>query len=373
MKHITVSDIKKNNLSQIYKLIYQSGKISKQEIASQLSLSLPTVSQKLVKLEERGLIGKDGHFESSVGRRAVAYTILPEARISIGVGIYNKQIKIIAVDLKGNICCSTKSANDFSDNDSYYKEVASLIKDFILENNYLRYQILGIGFAMSGLTSIDRTKIIYGKTFGNTGLEITVFSRYLNYPCSFFHDAKCAANTELWFNKEINNAFFFLIEKFLGGVMITNGQILLGDNGHCGAAEHMQLIPDGKKCYCGNSGCIESYCSINALLSSNENLNEFFNAVRSGSSEYLARWNEYLNYLADAINNLHTLLDRDIILGGALSCYLIEEDLDKLNELTISKSHFTNLKSFIHISKAQKDSISVGASLYFIKDFINQI
>ena len=373
MKNITVSDIRKNNLSQIYNLIYHTGKISKQEIASQLGLSLPTVSQKLVKLEDQRLIIKDGHFESSVGRRAVAYTICPEARISIGVGVYNRKLKIVAADLKGNVCASKEQDIEFNNEDSYYKEVAYNIKDFLLDRNYLTDQILGIGFAMSGLVSLDKSKIIYGKTFDNTGLEITAFSRYLKYPCSFFHDAKCAANTELWLNKEINNAFYISLEKYLGGVMISNGEILMGDNGHCGAAEHMQLIPDGRQCYCGNKGCMESYCSINALLSADETVEDFFNAVKEGSAEHQTRWSEYLNYLATAINDLHTLLDRDIILGGNLSHYMNEEDLEKLNELSMAKSHFTNLKSFIHISRSPNDPISVGAALYFIQNFISRI
>lgn len=53
MDHNTaVKDIKKNNYSAIYHLIYQHGKLSKQEIANQLHLSLPTVTQNLVRLEE---------------------------------------------------------------------------------------------------------------------------------------------------------------------------------------------------------------------------------------------------------------------------------------------------------------------------------
>lgn len=373
MKNITVSDIKKNNLSLIYNLIYSSVKCSKQEIASQLKLSLPTVSEKILKLQDQGLITKGGHFESTVGRRAVAYSICMDARISIGVRINTKKIKILSVDLKGNICGSISHVIEFSDNNTYYKEVAYLIKDFILEKNYLTDQILGIGFAMSGLTSVDRTKITFGKTLGFSGLKITVFSQYLNYPCSFFHDAKCAATAELWFNKNINDALYLSIEKYLGGAIIKNREILLGENGHSGAIEHMLLIPNGNKCYCGNSGCIETYCSINALLMANEKISDFFDSLRDGIPQYLSRWNEYLNNLATVLNNVHILLDRDIILGGKLSQYLIEEDLNKLKEMTNSKTVFRDKNTFFYVSNYPKHSASVGASLYYIKDFINKI
>jgi predicted NBD/HSP70 family sugar kinase len=373
LKNITVSDIKKNNLSLIYNLIYNSGKISKQEIATRLNLSLPTVSQKLVQLEKQGLISKNGHFESSVGRRAAAYMICPDARISIGVAVYRKKITILSVDLAGNVCDSVNHDKPFENSETYYKDVAYLIKDFILEKNYLIDHLLGIGFAMSGLTSVDGKKIIFGKTFGYTGLDISVFSQYLNYPCSFFHDAKCAANTEIWFNEEISDALYLSMERYLGGVTIINGQILMGENGHCGSVEHMQMVPDGKECYCGKKGCIESYCSISALLRNDERTEDFFKALRDGSSEHMSRWDSYLKTLSVALNNFHLILDRNIILGGKLSYYLIDEDMNKLKELMSTASVFPDKGSFIQLSKYPKDAVSVGASLYYIQEFLQQI
>ena len=373
MKNITVTDIKKNNLSQIYKLIYHSEKISKQEIAGQLGLSLPTVTQKLVKLEEQGLIRKDGHFESSVGRRAVAYRINARARIAIGVKVLQKRIRILCVDLTGNIGNTADHEITYADEDDYYREVAYKVKDYILEGNYLSDQILGIGFAVEGLTSVDNTTITYGKTLGYTGLNISAFSRHLNYHCSFFHDAKCAATTELWFAGDLKNALYLSVGNHLGGAMITNGQILMGDNGHCGAAEHMQLVPNGKKCYCGKSGCIETYCSVNALLNDEEKTVDFFEALRGGSPGHMDRWNEYLKKSADAMSSLHILLDRVIILGGELAQYVNEEDLEKLKVLSKTDSPFIDTEHFITISRYPGDSVPVGACLYYIQDFINQI
>lgn len=78
-------------------------KLSKQEVANQLHLSLPTVTQNLVALEDAGLIEKGGQFASQVGRKAVAYTLCLQAGIGIGVEILKKQIRILAVDLKGQI------------------------------------------------------------------------------------------------------------------------------------------------------------------------------------------------------------------------------------------------------------------------------
>jgi predicted NBD/HSP70 family sugar kinase len=374
MKNMTVSDIRRNNRSLIYKLIYSAGKISKQEIASSLNLSLPTVSQKLIQLEENGLIAKEGHFESSVGRRAAAYAICTEARISIGVEIQNREIRIVSVDLKGSVCSSVRSPIEYKNTDGYYKEVAYAVKDFILDRDYLSDQILGVSFTMQGLTSVDGTRISFGKIMGNTGLEITAFSQYLNYPCSFFHDAKCAANAELWFNKDLSDALYISMAHHLGGARILGGQIIMGDHGHGGAAEHVRLVPNGRQCYCGRKGCMDTYCSIDALLEQGEDIDDFFRIMREGNSpEHTARWKEFLETLGTALDSLNSLLDTTIILGGEFAYYLTEDDLSLLNRMAASKSTYDDLDGYIQISSHRKDSVAVGASLYFIRDFIDQI
>ena len=73
MEQFSLTDIKKKNLSDVYQYIYMNPSCSKQEIATALSVSLPTVTQHLTTLESQNLIEKCGRLSSSVGRRAVAY------------------------------------------------------------------------------------------------------------------------------------------------------------------------------------------------------------------------------------------------------------------------------------------------------------
>ena len=72
MEQFSLTDIKKKNLSDVYQYIYMNPSCSKQEIATALSVSLPTVTQHLTTLESQNLIEKCGRLSSSVGRRAVA-------------------------------------------------------------------------------------------------------------------------------------------------------------------------------------------------------------------------------------------------------------------------------------------------------------
>ncbi|TWE01199.1 putative NBD/HSP70 family sugar kinase [Neobacillus bataviensis] len=370
---ITFKDIKKGNYSSIYHLIYQNEKLSKQEIANQLHLSLPTVTQNLVRLEKEKLIEKSGRFESSVGRRAAAYAICPQARISIGVEIQKRTVQILAIDLRGHAFQQERLAMEYSNEDRYYKELSQAVQTFISSLDVREEQVLGIGFAVQGLTSNDGKKITYGKILISTGLDIEVFSQYLPYPCMFLHDAKCAATTELWVRSDIGDAVYLSIGPHLGGAIIIDGQIYMGKEGHSGTVEHMTIHPDGPACYCGKKGCMETYSSVNALLEEDESLDFFFEQVRSRIPSYVKRWNSFLDYLARSINNIHLVLNREFILGGHISSYLKEEDIEILHEKVNEKTAFPSNEPFIHISRSPANGVPMGAAIPFIQSFLNTI
>ena len=64
---ITTSEVRKYNKNRIFKLIYNSSAISRQEIADTLGLSLPTINQNIKLLKDAGLIVMEGSFDSTGG------------------------------------------------------------------------------------------------------------------------------------------------------------------------------------------------------------------------------------------------------------------------------------------------------------------
>lgn len=370
---ITLKDIKKGNYSSIYHLIYQNGKLSKQEIANQLHLSLPTVTQNLVRLEKENLIEKSGQFESSVGRRATAYAICPKARISIGVEIQKKTVRMLAINLLGDPFEQTELSLAFSNEEVYYKELSQAVQTFIHSLDVTKEQVLGIGFAVQALTSIDGHSITYGKILNCTGLDISVFSQYLDYPCMFVHDAKGAATTELWMRNDIGDAVYLSIGMHLGGAIIINNQIEMGKEGHSGTVEHMTIDPNGPSCYCGKKGCMETYCSVNALIEEGESLDFFFQQLRSEELSYVERWEAFLDSLAYSINNIHLVINREFILGGHISPYLQQSDIDRLHKKVNERTAFPSKDPFIHISRSPGNGVPIGAAIPFIQAFLNSI
>lgn len=373
-KSITPNQIKQNNRNLIYHYIYQNRKVSQQEISYDLHLSRPTVTANLAELEGDGLIQKCGLIDTEfVGRKAAAYCIIPDYRISIGVEILKKEVKIIAINLYGEKIRYTSLEIVYEYRDSYFKAVCAQILSFKDSLDITDEQLLGIGFAMQGLVSPDRQTVLYGKTLSCTGLSIDVFTRHLSYPCSFIHDADSAAVAELWVSPELSDAFYLSISKHLGAAIISKRQILSGKHGHNSTIEHIQMEPDGAPCYCGRHGCLETLCSLNALLNENESPDEFFRKVRQGEASSRKRWDAFLSQLARAVNMLHLIFDTDFILGGYLSAYLCEEDLTFLHEAIQRLTPFTEEPDFLLISKVQTHSIVTGAALPYIQSFLSTL
>ena len=171
---------------------------------------------------------------------------------------------ITVVDLYGNAIYTNTVSCSYSDTPSYYEQVSNTILEFI-HNNHYEEKILGISIATQGITSQDNTSVTYGKIMNNTGMNVNNFSQHLPYPCHLEHDSKSAACLELWNHPELDSALILLLNRNMGGAIITNHQIHQGISMHSGTIEHMCINADGPLCYCGNHGCLETYCSANAL------------------------------------------------------------------------------------------------------------
>lgn len=374
-KGMTTINLKKINRSKVYQYIYKQKLTSKLQIVQDLQMALSTVSQNLSLLEEEGLIERNGYFDSTGGRKAHAIRIVPDFKIAIGIGILKDMFHIIAVDLYGNVIHTDTIPLPYSNTAAYYEQAAKKISECITKNQYKEESILGISIATQGITSSDHTTVTYGNIMDNTGMSLANFSRYLSYPCHLEHDSKSAACLELWNHPDLDSAVILLLNRNMGGAIITNHQIHQGRSMHSGIIEHMCINPDGPLCYCGNRGCLESYCSANSLEhSAGLHIKEFFPSLREGKSPQLTQiWEDYLNHLAFALKNLNLTVDAPVILSGYLAPYFMEEDIDYLLNRINSTSPFPLERDYILVGVHGQYTPAIGAALFYVEQFLQSV
>lgn len=373
-KGLTTINLKQINKSKVYQYIYRKKQTSKLQIVQDLQMGLSTVSQNLTALEDSGLIKRNGYFDSTGGRKAQAIQIVSDFKISIGIGILKSMYHITAVDLYGNAVYTNTFPLPYSDTHAYYKQISNQISEFIHNNNY-EDKVLGISIATQGITSQDNTRVTYGKIMDNTGMNIENFSQYFPYPCHLEHDSKSAACLELWNHPNLDSALILLLNRNMGGAIITNHQIHQGISMHSGTIEHMCINSDGPLCYCGNHGCLETYCSANALEhTSGLPIKEFFSKLRQKkSSQLTAIWEDYLKHLSFAIRNLNLVIDAPIIISGYLAPYFTDEDMKKLISLINLSAPFPLSDDSLLLGVHGQYTPAIGAALFYIEQFLHTI
>lgn len=367
---LTTAEIRRQNCAKIYRNIYDHQETSKQAVTLELGLSLPTVTQNLKLLEELGLINYDGFYESTGGRKARVIHCVRTARIALGVTILRNRAEVLATDLMLEPVAEKTLEIRFRNEDDYFREIGAFVNDFAESLPYPPSTVLGVGIAIQGLVSEDSERVVYGDVIGTGGITRHDFGKYLNHPCALFHDSDAAADAELFFLEDLDRAVYIALNLNMGGSLIVNHQVIRGN----GIIEHMKLVPDGKPCYCGRKGCVETCCSAESLIEeSGLPVPEFFRRLRSGDPAMVKIWDRYLNDLALAIDNIRMVIFCPFIIGGQLQDYLIPEDFNQIRRLILENTSIIGSGVELIRGRCGSRAPSLGAARHYIERFLEDV
>ena len=188
----------------------------------------------------------------------------------------------------------------------------------------------------TGLIQGANTTYLNGKNF-QKDLQASI-----NRPVLLANDANCFALSEALegSGKESSVVFGVIIGTGCGGGIVVNGQLVSGVNGIAGEWGHTPLPwpveneLDNHDCWCGKTGCLETFISGTALTRDYEHIAAVKKdghqiAIDSENGDFVAE--AVLQALEDRIARglamIINILDPDvIILGGGLSniCRLYE-------------------------------------------------
>lgn len=370
----TPIELKHLNLQSVYNYLYDHKTASRLAIANNTGLSLPTVAANIQELVGSGLVLNCGEQKSTGGRRAQEFACNNLARIAIGVEILKESIQIGAIDLYGTILRESSKELVFANEDAYYQELGNFVNAFANMLPFEKKQLLGIGIAIQGLISHDGETIEYSGILKCPGVRRDKFQQYIDLPCVLMHDTGAAALAEIWHTTDIRNAIYLALNRNFGGTLILNGHVQKSKELSSGTIEHMCLDPTGPLCYCGQHGCIETFCSANLLREkSGLEIPVFFERLHENDQVCKDIWDTFTRYLSIAINNIRMVVDCDFIIGGYLMQFMNEDDLILIQEYV--KQHcFNNNNSFLlKPSRYGDKSPMLGAAIALVDSFLLSI
>ncbi|MCI8453063.1 MAG: ROK family transcriptional regulator [Lachnospiraceae bacterium] len=372
-KQATNIEVKKNNRNRIFRYICKNGTVSNPDISYELKISLPTVTQITKELIERKLVKEIGEMQSTGGRRAKALAIAADAGQAVGVDITKNHISLVFTDLMGEIIKYERIFKPYETKETYCREVNERLEHFLEESGCRRENLLGIGISFPGIIDLEGEKVADSHILGVRDLPFASISRFFSFPCHFLNDANAGAYAE-GIRTEGQERFFYLsLSNTVGGAVFGNGRLEHGKNFRCGEVGHMTIIPGGEDCYCGKQGCLDAYCSAKCLSDAvNGKLDVFFKKLRQGEREARQLWDTYTDYLAIAVNNLHMVLDCDIILGGYVGSSM-GENIQEIQKKVSERNTFAETGAFVRTCSHKKAAAALGAALKVIETFIEQV
>jgi len=253
--------------------------------------------------------------------------------------------------------------------------------------------LCGIGIGFGGPVDAKRGVSLWSPgALGWEGAPLkTAFEAGFNVPVLIENDANSGAWGEYvyGYRNTYKNIFYMTISTGVGGGLIIDGKLYRGQNGLSGEIGHINVVPDGPECTCGNRGCLEALISgpsiarkVKREIMGNTQLGtkirDFMDRGSEISSEtvyYAARendpfcidiWREVGRYLALGLCTVIHLLDPEaIILGGGVTKakdFFISETKRMINEDKLIR-RFSNPR--IYFSRLGDFSVAYGAANLF--------
>ena len=364
---------KTRNRQAIIRHLTTHGNVTKRQLQLDLQLSLPTITGNIRALEHDGIIAPGPLTDSTGGRKSQSYRFNPSHRTAIGVTMHRNTLRLCAIDLQGRPIATLSRTLPYANTNAYYQRMGSAINDFAAETEKAHGPVLGVSFAIPGAISADGAVITFNDSTGATGVTIDTIAQSVRYPRQLIREAAAIAMTETLHDTAISDAICLYLNRRPSGALIMNGRLHRGPNLCDGAIEHMTLVPGGRECYCGQRGCMDTYCSPETLPEDYESIPGFFSVLEQGERHHRERMDEWLDYVAQAIVNARSIIAGDVIVGGEAAQHLEDSDIEDLKTRVIARSPFGTDHFNLRKSYCAEDQNIIGAALRFAENYLDGI
>jgi glucokinase len=130
------------------------------------------------------------------------------------------------------------------------------------------YEIVAVGIGAAGWIANDRATVLFSPhlAWRDEPLRASLIDR-IGLPVTVENDANSAAWAEYRFGAARGERVVCCVTlgTGIGGGLVVSGTLYRGAFGVAGEWGHMTVVPDGRRCACGNRGCWEMYASGTAL------------------------------------------------------------------------------------------------------------
>ncbi|QFT87723.1 N-acetylglucosamine repressor [Bacillus sp. THAF10] len=378
--------IKDMNRSAVINTIRRKGPISRTEISSITNLGQSTLTKITEELKNLDLVYEKGEAHSTGGRKAILLEFNHLYAFAIGIKVMQDHLVFALTDLQATII---DKRDIYFATSSDTQHILHLMKNTIhqlLQENQLELNsLIGIGIAVSGLVNSVTGVVLKSPLlkWENVNLSEPLMEEF-QLPVFIDNDVNAYINAELEFGHGHTSDQFICISlgDGMGASFVIDRKVYKGEYGGAGEYGHTIINVDGRPCYCGQNGCIETYLSnsalkINAqefasrypnsrLINKEINYETLTEAARENDSLALILFEQASKYLSiGLINAINSFNPKSIVLIGEALVgkeFFISQATERAKE-NFFKGTF---ESQIVISQLGDDAWVQGAALQAI-------
>lgn len=183
--------------------------------------------------------------------------------LAIGVDIGGSKVLAGVVTDDGTVIDRQLRATPNTDVEQIEATIAEVVAD--LRD---RHDVIAVGIGAAGWIANDRATVLFSPhlAWREERLREALSSR-IGVPILVENDANAAAWAEYRYGAATGAlvAACVTLGTGIGGGLVVAGTLYRGANGVGSEFGHMTVVPDGRRCACGNRGCWEMYASGTAL------------------------------------------------------------------------------------------------------------
>jgi len=188
----------------------------------------------------------------------------------IGVDLGGTNIVVGAVAVDGSRDVAMRSEPTRSDQgaeavvDRIVRMIETAIRETIAETGAERGDVLGVGVGAPGPLDRERGVVLTTPNLGWVNFPLRdVIAERTGLAVKLDNDANCATLGEWWLGaaRGGRNVVGVTIGTGIGGGLILDGRLYHGSSDVAGEIGHTTIDVTGRRCKCGNYGCLEAYAS----------------------------------------------------------------------------------------------------------------
>ncbi|NUU67888.1 ROK family transcriptional regulator [Enterobacteriaceae bacterium BIT-l23] len=266
-----IDQIKQMNAGAVYRLIDRHGPVSRIDLSRLAQLAPASITKIVRELLEAHLVQETEIQEpGSRGRPAIGLKVETEAWHYLAVRISRGELALGLHDLSGKVVVEEQLPLAPEAEEALSLRLCTEIDRFFTRHQHQLERLTAIAITLPGI--IDTANgIVRRMPFYEEVRDLPLgelLEQRVGVPVYIQHDISAWTMAESLFgaSKGARDVIQVVIDHNVGAGVISDGRLLHGGSSSLVEIGHTQVDPYGKRCYCGNHGCLETIASVESIL-----------------------------------------------------------------------------------------------------------